>query len=200
MMSALYLCGSEPPPPVPPQPDENLLVLLNKELGRWRFPIFKFCKVLDARPLVVMGGLAVAPAIQKLTLCQRHAQRFFDCIESRYRDNPYHNSTHGADILNNMLYFLRLRNTPFSHLEPVECLAALVAAGAHDVGHPGLANPFHKASETPLARLYNDQSPLENMHCTITFSVLQVQKRPSISSWYHLTLSFRSRFRSLHTL
>jgi len=48
-----------------------------------------------------------------------------------------------------------------------------VAACSHDVGHNGLANRFHVTATTPLARLYNDQSPLENMHCAITFAVLQ---------------------------
>jgi len=44
------------------------------------------------------------------------------------------------------------------------------------VGHNGFANAFQISAQTPLAMLYNDQSVLENMHCTITTSVLQANE------------------------
>ena len=48
-----------------------------------------------------------------------------------------------------------------SHLD---MLALLLAAVGHDAGHLGRSNAFEVASESPLALLYNNASPLENLH------------------------------------
>jgi 3',5'-cyclic-nucleotide phosphodiesterase len=48
-----------------------------------------------------------------------------------------------------------------SHLD---VLALLLAAVGHDAGHLGRSNAFEIASESPLALLYNNASPLENLH------------------------------------
>jgi len=48
-----------------------------------------------------------------------------------------------------------------SHLD---VLALLLAAAGHDAGHLGRSNAFEIASESPLALLYNNASPLENLH------------------------------------
>jgi hypothetical protein len=128
---------------------------------------------------------------------------FLQHIEARYHtinENAYHNSMHGADVVNSMTYFLRILaadrvGAPFG-LEPVETLAALVAAGCHDVGHNGKSNRFHQNAETPLALLYNDLSVLENMHCTVTFSVLQIEPANFTSD---MEAPQRTTFRSLVT-
>ena len=70
----------------------------------------------------------------------------------------------------------------------------LLAAVGHDLGHPGVNNPFlvepgscgpphlsHPASfachdlrtRHELAVTYNDRSPLENMHCSKLFQILR---------------------------
>ena len=43
--------------------------------------------------------------------------------------------------------------------------ALLLAALGHDTAHDGVSNGFHIAVGSEHARLYNDLSPLENMHC-----------------------------------
>jgi hypothetical protein len=42
-----------------------------------------------------------------------------------------------------------------------------------DFQHPGTNNAFHVATRSELALLYNDQSVLENMHCSEAFRVLR---------------------------
>mmetsp|Transcript_60605 Transcript_60605/g.156156 ORF Transcript_60605/g.156156 Transcript_60605/m.156156 type:complete len:359 (+) Transcript_60605:3-1079(+) len=93
-----------------------------------------------------------------------------------------------------MVYYLRLSNTAFCKVEPVEWLSCLVAAIAHDVGHTGTSNRFHTNAGTTLARLFSDQSVLENMHCTLTFAVLRVSHCDIIA---HLAPELQKQFRSL---
>lgn len=56
-------------------------------------------------------------------------------------------------------------------LEPLEAAAALVAAAAHDVDHPGTSSAFLCNARHPLAVLYNDVSVLEFHHAALTFKL-----------------------------
>uniref|UniRef100_A0A7R9ZWQ3 PDEase domain-containing protein n=1 Tax=Pyrodinium bahamense TaxID=73915 RepID=A0A7R9ZWQ3_9DINO len=146
-------------------------------------------------PLSTLGRAAVLPLIDTLGLDPAKAGAFLESIEERY--NPevaYHNSTHAADVLNNLLYFLRLLAEPLHSFEPMEKLTGLLVAGAHDVGHPGRANRYHTAAQSPLALLFNDQSVLENMHCAIMFAVLRVEASNLLEG---LDLGVQAAFRNL---
>ena len=62
-------------------------------------------------------------------------------VEAEYRDNPYHNVAHAADVvqtLGSMLLSEGFRDS----LTAMEVLAMLVAAACHDVGHPGPHRPL----------------------------------------------------------
>jgi len=60
----------------------------------------------------------------------------------------------------------------------------IIAAVCHDVGHPGVNNPFLVESNDPLALKYNDKSPLENMHCAIMFELGYLNKETT--ALFHL--------------
>jgi 3'5'-cyclic nucleotide phosphodiesterase len=63
-------------------------------------------------------------------------------LEDHYvKDNPFHNSTHAADVTQSTNVLL---NTPALEnvFTPLEICAALFAACVHDVDHPGLTNQF----------------------------------------------------------
>ena len=58
-------------------------------------------------------------------------------LEAGYRSNPYHNGTHAADVVQ-ALGALLLGEPGFRDaLSALELLAMVLAAAAHDVGHPG---------------------------------------------------------------
>lgn len=55
----------------------------------------------------------------------------------------------------------------------LDLLAVVLAALGHDVGHRALTNRFLVTNRDALALKYNDRSVLENMHCSITFSIMK---------------------------
>lgn len=56
-------------------------------------------------------------------------------------------------------------------MQQVEQMSLLISAICHDVGHPGVNNPFLIDTSHDLAVRYNDRSPLEMMHCSRLFSI-----------------------------
>lgn len=64
-----------------------------------------------------------------------------------------------------------------SALENIENLAIIIACFGHDVGHPGLNNRFLVYNREEIATTYNDNSVLENMHASLTFSTMKDKKR-----------------------
>ena len=80
-----------------------------------------------------------------------------------------------------MLYFLT-NSEIFDSLAPIELFSVIVAALSHDVGHPGLTNRYLVTIRDNLALQYNDSSVLENMHCSIAFSIGFNQDSPILKS------------------
>mmetsp|Transcript_31613 Transcript_31613/g.73738 ORF Transcript_31613/g.73738 Transcript_31613/m.73738 type:complete len:913 (-) Transcript_31613:167-2905(-) len=159
----------------PPALTDDVQEALHADVGQWRFDSLKLGQLCHNRPLVVLGSRLVVPYVHELEIQQERIDAFLYALESRYREGMmYHNSTHAADVMNSLVYLLRLKDRHVSSaLEPIEKLAALTAAASHDVGHTGQANRFHVTTRTALAMLYNDQSPLENMHCALAFALLR---------------------------
>jgi hypothetical protein len=56
---------------------------------------------------------------------------------------------------------------------PLEQTALLLACVCHDLRHDGRTNHFHIVTSSPLAQLYNDQSPLENLHAYSAMGLLR---------------------------
>ena len=64
---------------------------------------------------------------------------------------PYHGALHGADVLQSA-HALLIQNEAFDgSLNEDTILVVLVAALAHDVGHPGLTNAFLVETQHELA-------------------------------------------------
>ncbi|KAF4677834.1 Calcium/calmodulin-dependent 3',5'-cyclic nucleotide phosphodiesterase 1B [Perkinsus chesapeaki] len=87
-----------------------------------------------------------------------------------YLDNPYHNWYHAVDVTHTVYRYLVLSKS-VAFFQPLDCLAILLAAVVHDIGHPGVNNPFLVETANELALRYNDKSPLENMHCARFFEL-----------------------------
>jgi cAMP-specific phosphodiesterase 4 len=94
---------------------------------------------------------------------------FLEGISGRYINaNPYHNWLHAVDVAH-CTYQMMIMCKAKDYFSVADRFALLIAATCHDVGHPGLNNPFLVESDDPLALTYNDKSPLENLHSSIMF-------------------------------
>ncbi|CAE7224199.1 PDE9A [Symbiodinium natans] len=96
---------------------------------------------------------------------------FIAAIQSRYLNNPFHNFSHGLDVLAEARLYLHSIKS-YTLLSEVTVFWFLIAALGHDVGHLGVNNQFLVETSHVLALRYNDKSVLENMHCKLVFEVL----------------------------
>ncbi|XP_066211207.1 high affinity cAMP-specific and IBMX-insensitive 3',5'-cyclic phosphodiesterase 8A [Saccopteryx leptura] len=148
----------------------------------WDFDIFKLEAATQNRPLIYLGLKIFARfgVCEFLNCSEITLRSWLQIIEANYHSsNPYHNSTHSADVLHATAYFLcreRIKQT----LDPVDEAAALIAATIHDLDHPGRTNPFLCNSDSKLAILYNDTAVLENHHAALAFQLTSGNEKYNI--------------------
>jgi len=109
---------------------------------------------------------------------QEVIMNFIEGASSRYshpKKVRYHNWYHAVDVTHCCFRLLNLCAAErfFSNIER---FALITSAVCHDIGHPGLNNPFLIESAHELAIRYNDHSPLENMHCASLFELVSHPK------------------------
>jgi len=115
----------------------------------------------DSRIGIITGRTFVAPTTFK---------RFHETVKDSYNDLPYHCYAHACDVLHTVWRTLGLVQSE-KWLAGIEQYSLLIAALCHDLGHMGRTNPFLVETRHELALLYNDNSPLENMHCAKLFEI-----------------------------
>ncbi|XP_045509404.1 cGMP-inhibited 3',5'-cyclic phosphodiesterase B-like isoform X2 [Colias croceus] len=141
---------------------------------QWKFNAFTLETVSGGRclPVLCIHLFQMYGLITHFKLDVTKAWRLFSLIEEGYHStNPYHNSVHAADVTQAMHCFLQQPQIR-EHLEPLEIMASLLAAIAHDMDHPGVNQPFLIATSNHLAALYQNTSVLENHHWRSAVSCL----------------------------
>uniref|UniRef100_A0A1Y1MET1 PDEase domain-containing protein n=2 Tax=Photinus pyralis TaxID=7054 RepID=A0A1Y1MET1_PHOPY len=134
--------------------------------GLWGFNAFTLETVTGGRSLPVLCvhlfhwyGL-----LDHFQLDVVRVWKLFSLIEEGYHStNPYHNSIHATDVTQAMHCFLQEQKIK-EHLQPLEVMAALIGAVAHDLDHPGVNQHFLISTSNHLAILYDNMSVLENHH------------------------------------
>jgi hypothetical protein len=97
---------------------------------------------------------------------------FVRLVSENYRsENPYHNFHHAHSVM--AITANLLSKTCRGVFSNIEDLGILTAAMCHDVGHRGLNSDYYIKTRHALAIQYNDNSVLENMHCSLTFELLR---------------------------
>jgi hypothetical protein len=98
--------------------------------------------------------------------------RFIIEVGKNYHDRPFHNLQHAACVTH-FAYMLINATKARDDLKPFQLFGILVSAVVHDVDHPGNTNLFEINSSSELALRYNDQSVLENHHCSTAFRLMR---------------------------
>lgn len=124
---------------------------------------------------------------------------YLSMIQSLYRtENPYHNSLHAADVLQTTHIYLT-SNGVHHNFSDLEIFCLLFSALVHDVGHLGVNNVFLSKIRHPIAVLYNDKSPLENMHTSIALHIFNIPEYNFLADGGKWTPDMDSDFRHLVT-
>ena len=167
-------------------------VLSVQNLGRWDFNILDVVEYGGANSVLVFVGWAIiaSPASQKVMATSLGTEFnekewegynfssslginyktlicFLRSLEAQYSTaQKYHNNIHAADVLQTLHSMIRMGAAELPSLTTTDIYSMLLAAAAHDVGHPGTNNLYQVNAQTNLAIVYNDKSPLENMHAS----------------------------------
>ena len=220
------VCGNEHFLPVEwttlnPESKQRLADKLSFDaLSRWDFNMIEFAKLSNGSPLLFVGwAIMGSPHAQKamaidlgrdsrietngynfITQFSIHMTilcSFFRTVEADYIANPYHNSTHAADVVQTLNTMLQLGGKEYA-TSPLDLFSILVAAVIHDVRHPGLSNTFLINTHSELAVQFNDVSVLENNSIAWLFKKLFGKNRDfTIDIFNGLTAGQFSKMRSL---
>ncbi|XP_025016053.1 high affinity cAMP-specific and IBMX-insensitive 3',5'-cyclic phosphodiesterase 8A isoform X2 [Tetranychus urticae] len=150
---------------------ENLKTLFDYQ-WTWHFNIIELERLTEKRPLFFLGLsiLSSFNVCSNLNCDESTLRNWLVVVESQYRDNPYHNSTHAADVMQATSYFLRKPRLK-AIFDPLDEVISLISAIIHDIDHPGKSSAFLCNSNNELAILYNDISVLESHHAAQAFKI-----------------------------
>lgn len=142
----------------------------------WNWPLFEFAECCPGeKPLYILAWHLFDDSglFEAFDIPSDKFNNFMWRIQEGYRELPYHNATHAADVLHAVNYFSQLEGVKdIIERRPLDLLAIYIAAAIHDYDHPGLNNNYLINTKNPLAILYNDLSVLESYHVSSAFQIL----------------------------
>jgi len=163
----------------------------------WDFDVVRFAARPDVGnlPLVVIGShiITIMGLDVLLKLNINRVNNWLRCVEDSYNDNPYHNHLHGADVMCNIYHWCTSKLFR-QNMSPLDLLTTLMAAASHDVGHDAVNNQYHILTRSTLGTWYNDASPLENYHASLSSNILYM---PDNNWIYSMELEAQRHVRSL---
>ncbi len=159
-------------------PEELILVCDEAKaidnLFTWEFDVNQYPKKATLRG--ILGRLFESMfTLSDIQINTRTLCSFIREAEKHYHENPFHNFYHitcvthfsymliraskGIELLNSNMYYI---------------FSIMLSAVVHDIDHPGNSNLYEINSKSELALLYNEQSVLENHHCSMAFRIMRV--------------------------
>ncbi|GLD95831.1 hypothetical protein PINS_up004509 [Pythium insidiosum] len=167
-----------PLPNMPAWEDEIMSRVKNRiNQDGWDLDTLKIAELTNGRPLmyVTAAMFDIHELHEEFRIDKVVLRNFLFLLDDGYLANPYHNSSHAADVVNSVNFLMtrlndgQIRDT----LTNLEFYAALVAAAIHDFRHPGKSNNYMIKCKHDLAIQYNDRSILESMHLAETFFIMR---------------------------
>ncbi|XP_067929657.1 high affinity 3',5'-cyclic-AMP phosphodiesterase 7A-like [Watersipora subatra] len=143
------------------------------KISDWSFDVIALEKASNGRALfhVIIKLFQHHNLINHFRLDVVKLMTFARLVEEGYRNNPYHNATHAADVTQAMHCYIT-QGKIAKHLTPLEVLISLVSAITHDLDHPAVNQKFLVDTNSPLASLYENESVLEKHHWRMAMAVL----------------------------
>lgn len=147
----------------------------------WSFDILELERISEKRALTWLGMTVFSSfnACSVLSCDEKTLRSWLSLIEANYYNNPYHNSTHAADVMQATALFLQKPRLK-AIFDPLDEVISLIAAVVHDVNHPGKNSAFLCNTKDELAILYNDLSVLESYHAARAFKLTLSDKSVNI--------------------
>lgn len=144
------------------------------ELGNFPFPDFSG----DLYPSEVLSLLT--PIFNDFP----NFPQFIDLVRKGYNNIPYHNFFHAMNVLQIASQLFEKSQTK-QYFTDMEKRSFSVACILHDIGHPGLSNPFVMKSH-PL-KFVLPTSPLETFHCVESIRLFSNTQFDELFSWEIVT-------------
>ena len=151
------------------------LIGLLKNIGKdWNFNTFFLSDCCNNTPLQVAGLYSFGHfTLDELFKIPGSVLKgFLKALEETYESNPYHNSSHAADVMCSYSYLL-YNSSMLQFISNIDIMAGIVASLGHDAGHPAKNNRFLVITKHELAIQYNDISVLEMLHSSWVFKIMQ---------------------------
>ncbi|KMZ91496.1 3',5'-cyclic-nucleotide phosphodiesterase [Plasmodium vivax Mauritania I] len=153
---------------------KNVKKINSDEIGRnWDYSFIDSEHGKSTLVILEVGYHLISPYMENNEKKKKKLQLFLLLINNMYFPNPYHNANHGATVCHLSKCLAHITDFDKS-LNNTYMICYLIASIAHDVGHPGKTNAYLSETNHILSIRYNDMSILENYHCSITFSILQL--------------------------
>jgi len=142
----------------------------------WEFNVFDLEREADGLPLQVLCWHVFLKhnLLTEFNLDHVKLVNFLRSIESGQQDNPYHNATHVADVVQSM-HVILCKGGIGKFVGKFEILAGLIAATIHDYEHRGFNNDFLIKTNDEWAIDSNDKAPNESHHLSAAFRILRHQ-------------------------
>eukprot|EP01135_Chromosphaera_perkinsii_P011202 Nk52_evm29s2356 gene=Nk52_evmTU29s2356 len=143
----------------------------------WEYDIFRLAQKSNSRPLfyVTRAIFHKRGFVKKFNINPKKLDVFLEKVEAGYCNNPYHNSTHAADVTQTMNFFLNLSWFK-NNLSDVEVFASILSCVVHDFEHPGNNNQFQIVTSSSFALRYNDRHVLEMHHVAAAYALLMTEE------------------------
>jgi hypothetical protein len=145
------------------------------EVDSGEFDVFHLKELTNGQELVTLLHILFGRTDLCLTtnLAATQLKGFATGVQNAYHpENPYHNATHAADVLQSIHFFLGTCGLEdFLSTSPLELAGAYLGAAIHDMDHPGVTNAYLINTQAKLAMRYNDRSVLENHHVASAFAL-----------------------------
>jgi Ca2+-binding EF-hand superfamily protein len=144
-----------------------------QELRQWGFPCLDYTVEQLCGMSLMMFTDPELDICQDLDVSPDTVMKFAtQLLGNSYNSVPYHNYYHAFSVLQGS-YYLATSTELCQSFSTLEKFSMLIAGMGHDAGHDGVNTAFHVDAKSDLAHMYNDKSPLENMHARDTFAAMQ---------------------------